>query len=165
MVLNSLVLPLTIALLLPQRPHDPPEKAKAGAQPTARESLLAAHREVLEAHRTGDLQAWLDGESDDYVLADRGEVSRPKKAERGAQIGPYLKRTRFTEYKDLIEPIVCISQDESLAWVVVQVGASGVQKRDDGTEGPIRFVSAWIELYEKRGERWLRVGNVSNFKP
>jgi hypothetical protein len=165
MILNSLVLPLTVALLLPQRPHHPPEGAKAAAQPTAREILLEAHREVLKAHRTSDLQALLDGESDDYILASRGEVSHPRKAERGAQLGPYLKRTRFTEYKDLIEPIVNISQDESLAWVVVQVGASGMQKGDDGTEKPIRFVSAWIELYEKRGGRWLRVGNVSNFKP
>jgi hypothetical protein len=165
MLLHSLVLPLTVALLLPSGPHHPPERAKAGARPTARETLLAAHRAVLEAHRTGDLQAWLDGESDDYILANRGEVSQPGKAERGAQLGPYLKRTRFTEYKDLIEPIVNISQDESLAWVVVQVGASGMQKGDDGTEKPIRFVSAWIELYEKRGGRWFRVGNVSNFKP
>lgn len=30
---------------------------------------------------------------------------------------------------------------------------------------PIQFVSAWIELYKKRDGRWLRTGNVSNFKP
>lgn len=161
---NTFLVSLTFALLLPQRPLVSPDGAKAVTQPTARESLLAAHREVLEAHRTGDLQAWMDGESDDYVLADRGEVSRPRKSERSAQLGPYLKRTRFTEYKDLIEPIVSISRDETMAWVVVQVGASGVQKRD-GKEEPIHFVSAWVELYEKRGGRWLRVGNVSNFKP
>jgi hypothetical protein len=29
---------------------------------------------------------------------------------------------------------------------------------------PLEFISAWIELYEKRDGRWWRIGNVSNFK-
>jgi len=37
-------------------------------------------------------------------------------------------------------------------------GVQGEQKT------PVGFVSAWIELYEKRKGRWYRVGNVSNFK-
>jgi hypothetical protein len=60
------------------------------------------------------------------------------------------------------EPIVSVSADGTLGWVVVQVRARGVQ--GDAKE-PLAFVSAWIELYEKRKGRWVRVGNVSNFKP
>ena len=29
----------------------------------------------------------------------------------------------------------------------------------------VKFVSAWIELYERRDGRWWRTGNVSNFRP
>jgi len=34
----------------------------------------------------------------------------------------------------------------------------------DGTV-PVEFVSAWIELYRKVDGRWMRTGNVSNFRP
>jgi len=61
--------------------------------------------------------------------------------------------------------VVKVSSDGSLGWVIVQVGARGVQAMDDGTKKPIEFVSAWIELYEKRDGRWYAVGNVSNFRP
>jgi hypothetical protein len=47
--------------------------------------------------------------------------------------------------------------------VICQVEAAGTQKVE-GKEVPISFVSAWIELYEKREGNWRRVGNVSNFK-
>jgi hypothetical protein len=60
---------------------------------------------------------------------------------------------------------VTVSRDGTLGWVVVQVEARGVQRTADGTREPIAFVSAWIEMYEKRGGRWFRVGNVSNFRP
>jgi hypothetical protein len=63
------------------------------------------------------------------------------------------------------EPQIAISSDGTLGWVIVQVQANGIQTSERGEKVPIEFVSAWIELYEKRDGRWLRVGNVSNFKP
>ena len=69
--------------------------------------LLALHEQAMEAHRKGDVELLLQADAEDFVLASRGEISRPS---------------------------------------------------------PIQFESAWIELYEKRGGSWRRVGNVSNFK-
>jgi hypothetical protein len=61
--------------------------------------------------------------------------------------------------------VVKVSDDGSLGWVVVQVEAKGEQTEPDGTVVPLEFVSSWISLYEKRSGRWVRIGNVSNFKP
>ena len=58
-----------------------------------------------------------------------------------------------------------VSRDGTLGWIIAQVYAQGTQTTADGETRPIEFVSAWIELYEKRNGRWLRTGNVSNFKP
>jgi hypothetical protein len=58
-----------------------------------------------------------------------------------------------------------VSADGSLGWVIAQVEAQGEQTTPKGVVEPIEFVSAWIELYEKRDGRWFQVGNVSNFKP
>jgi hypothetical protein len=79
-------------------------------------------------------------------------------------LGPYLKATNFRQYRDEVPPVVNVSQDETLGWVIAQVYAQGEQATSDGQVSPIQFISAWIELYEKRDGRWLRTGNVSNFK-
>ena len=131
---------------------------------TDAERLAALHQKVIRAHQESNVELLLEDGSEEYVVAGRGEVSRPTIAERRARLGSYLERTRFSEYRDLREPVVTVSADGTLGWVVVQVHAVGEQTGADGETHPVEFTSAWIELYEKRDGRWLRVGNVSNFK-
>jgi hypothetical protein len=129
------------------------------------DELRALHEKVMRAHRTSDIELLLEDEAPDYVVANRGEISRPTIEQRRERLGGYLKSSSFLEYKDLVEPIVSVSTDSTLGWVVVQVGAKGTQQNGKGKRVPIEFVSAWIELYERRDGRWWRTGNVSNFKP
>lgn len=129
-----------------------------------RAQLLALHEKVMEGHRKGEVGLILEDELDDYVVAGRGAVSHPSRDERRDRLGPYLRQAKFEVYRDRIEPVVAISRDGTLGWVIVEVEAKGSMPGADGTARPIEFVSAWIELYEKRDGRWLRVGNVSNFR-
>lgn len=131
----------------------------------AREELRALHEKVLRAHRESNVELLLEDEAEDYVVASRGEVTRPTLAERRGFLGPYLRATTFTEYKDLTDPIVTTSADGTLGWVVVQVRARGTQTGEAGEKRPLEFVSAWIELYQKRNGKWYRTGNVSSFRP
>src|SRR5262249_12646840 len=107
----------------------------------------------------------LRSEAPDSVSANRGEITQPTLDARRARFQQYLETTRFTEYVDLVPPIVRVSDDGSLGWVIVQVRGVGVQTTQDGASRPLVFESAWIELYERRAGVWYRVGNVSNFKP
>ena len=132
---------------------------------TDRTRLLELHAEVMEAHRKSNVELILRSESEDYVVANRGEVSQPSVELRRGRLGPYLSSTQFREYTDAIAPIVVVSRDGTLGWVIVQVRASGEQISNGGTRQTVSFESAWIELYEKRSNQWFRVGNVSNFKP
>lgn len=131
----------------------------------AASQLLALHREVIAAHRARDADMIVARESGDYVVANRGEVTFPSLEQRRERLGRYLGSTRFTEYRDLVAPVVQVSPDGRLGWVIAQVEAKGVQQQGDGSSEPLEYVSAWIELYESRDGRWFRVGNVSNFKP
>jgi hypothetical protein len=126
--------------------------------------LRALHEKVMEAHREGNVELLLEDEATDCVVAGRGEVTRPSLDERRRRLGPYLGRTSFQEYRDVIKPVVTVSKDGTLGWVVVQVQARGMQTADAGKKEPVEFVSAWIELYQKTDGRWWRVGNVSNFR-
>jgi hypothetical protein len=127
-------------------------------------TLKVLHEKVMSAHRASDVEKLLADEAEDYVVAGRGAIARPTLDDRRARLGSYLSSTRFESYRDLVEPVVQVSRDGTLGWVIVQVEGKGEQTVD-GHKKPLEFVSAWIELYEKRGGRWYRVGNVSNFKP
>ena len=128
------------------------------------ERLRMLHGKAIRAHQQSNIELLLEDDAEDYVVANRGEVTRPTRAERRAWLGPYLQGTKFQEYRDKAEPIVTVSADGTLGWVVVQVYARGVQTAPGKHEETVEFTSAWIELYQKRDGRWYRVGNVSNFK-
>ena len=131
----------------------------------ARAKLLALHEEAMRAHRESNADLLLGAEAPDSVSANRGQITQPTLEERRARFQQYLGATRFSEYVDVVPPVVRVSNDGSLGWVIAQVRASGVQTTQDGTSRPLAFESAWIELYERRGDSWQRIGNVSNFKP
>ncbi|HKQ14281.1 MAG TPA: hypothetical protein VJT80_12675 [Steroidobacteraceae bacterium] len=133
--------------------------------PEARAKLLALHDEVMRAHRESNVELLLRSEAPDTLSANRGQITQPTLEERRTRFQQYLATTRFSEYIDVVPPVVRVSDDGSLGWVIVQVRAAGVQTTQDGGSKPLAFESAWIELYEHRGGSWYRVGNVSNFKP
>jgi hypothetical protein len=127
-----------------------------------RARLLALHEEAMEAHRKGDVELLLQADAEEFVLVSRGEISRPSLDQRRQFLGPYLQRVKFTEYVDVVTPVVHVSADGTAGWVIAQVKARGTEVSGAGRS--VQFESAWIELYEKRGGGWRRVGNVSNFK-
>ena len=122
--------------------------------------LLEMHREILRDHLENDLDGWMATESADYVSANRGEVSHPTIEERRQRLQPYLDSTEFSSYRDLIDPIVRVSDDGTLGWVICQVEVEGAQGGEE-----FSMVWAWIELYAKENGEWRRVGNVSNRRP
>jgi hypothetical protein len=134
------------------------------AAPTDADQLKALHAKVMRAHLESNIDILMEDEAPEYVVANRGRISTPTLDQRKNGLGPYLRSTAFSEYRDMVEPIVKVSADGTLGWVVVQVHARGVQTTDAARKEPVEFQSAWIELYEKRKGRWWRVGNVSNFK-
>jgi hypothetical protein len=99
--------------------------------------LRALHEKVMQAHRQSNVELLLEDEAVDYLVANRGEVTRPTPDERRRRLGAYLSRTSFQEYRDVIEPVVTVSNDGTLAWVVVQVEARGTQTADTGRKEPL----------------------------
>ena len=124
-----------------------------------RVQLLEMHKQVLDAHKNHGLEKWLNGFTDDYVSANRGEISYPTPSEQRNRFRPYINSTSFEYYRDMVPPVVRVSMDGTLGWVIAQVEAKG-QSGDD----LYQFQSAWIELYEKKNGEWVGIGNVSNMK-
>jgi len=143
-------------------PKSPPAPSDRAADVAA---LLAIHQTVLTAHLEGKVEPWMATEADRIVQANNGVISHPEKSARAAGRAGYLARTRFTVYRDLREPIVTVSADGTLGWLLAEVEMQGMQRGDDGIETPVDATWAWIELYEKQEGAWRGVGNVSNRRP
>ena len=149
----------TAAVAVPVSLPATPAAASADLQ-----QLLALHDNVLRGHLSGNVDLVLGPDDSEFVQATRGAVAKSDRAARKAQLAAYLKKTRFTVYRDQVPPLAKVSADGTLGWVVAQVEAKGEQAGPDGSAEPLEFVSAWVELYEKRNGRWVAAGNVSNFK-
>ncbi len=130
------------------------------------QKLRRLHRITMEAHLDGDHNAMTKTIVEPYTTVNRGEISKIDREAFAGRFDWIFSTRRYLEYDDLVQPIVKVSADGSLGWVIVQVGAEGVlHATGDSPERPFTFISGWIELYEKQAGEWRMTGNVSNFKP
>ena len=127
-----------------------------------RREILDLHKATIEAHWDKDVDFFVRDVSEDYFSVSNGEVGHPT-AEEVRSTFSYLNNTTFTEYRDLREPMIGFSDDGSVAWSVVQVKVAG-RTVDDGSERVLDFTCAWITVYRRRGDRWIRLGEMSSFK-
>jgi hypothetical protein len=72
--------------------------------------------------------------------------------------GPARAARKRSPCDDIEPPIVSVSNDASLAWMIINVG---VRRTKNGEE--LRFRYAGIETYEKRDGRWIKVVEVGTF--
>lgn len=129
------------------------------------EQLRSLHTSIIQAHLENRLDDWMSIEATDYVSANGGRVSFPSLQERRVSRAAYLEGATFTRYRDLRDPVVRVSEDGSLGWLVAEVEVAGTLKQDDGSAEAFEQVWAWIELYARTPDGWKLVGNASNARP
>ena len=125
-------------------------------------TLRTLHEDSLRAHRDGDWEWFGQGVGDDLVHGNRGEISYPDRAETLERFRDYLGRTDFSTYDNASEPIIHISEDGTMGWVLAHIYIAGVQDEGLDTEHHLDSTWTWISIFEKRYGQWLRVANVSN---
>lgn len=126
--------------------------------------LLEIHEKFIEAHLDKNVDFFVHDLAEDYVFVARGEVSHPTPDDIKSNMSDYLNNTEFSEYSDTQEPIIGFSKDGSLGWSIVRVKVAGKRTMADGTERDTDFICAWITLFERQGDKWIRLGEVSSFK-
>ena len=148
--LFSLVLALIPTTLLGQAPA------------SHEDQLLHMHSELIRAHVEGRVDLWMSLEAQEYTSLNGGRITFPTMAAREEQRAAYLQGASFEVYRDLREPIVRVSDDGSLGWLMAEVQVSGTLLDQDGNRVPFHDVWAWVEFYEHTGEGWRLTGNASN---
>ena len=138
----------------------------ASAQPSAdlekeKAELLRLHKSDREAHFKTDVALLLENSPEEFISVGRGKINRSSKDDARKMFTGYFRDAKYYEWDDVEEPIIRISNDASMAWMITRTRVRRVQKKADGAEQEEKFVYAGIMTYEKRDGRWVRVANVS----
>jgi len=127
--------------------------------------LLGIHAAVIKAHIDHDVESWMVLESDTTISVNAGLVTQLGRNDRKKARIEYLERATFDIYRDIKPPVVRISDDRSIGWLIAEVEVVGWMANMDGTIEDFSNVWAWLELYERTPQGWKMTGNVSNSRP
>ena len=144
--------------------------ACASAQPSAnlekeKAELLRLHKSAREAHFKTDVELLFENSPEEMISVSRGKINRSGKAEGRKMFAEYFRGAKYYEWDDVEEPIIRVSKDATMAWMITRIRVRRMQRDSAGAEREERFVYAGIMTYEKRDGRWVRVANVSTFEP
>ncbi len=153
------VLPLTI---ITAALHSAAAAASSACPTTdARAELLAMHEKTRQAHLQGDGAAIAESIGDQLLMADNGTLRTQSKADVAQFFAGYLKRVRYSEWRDVSLPIVTISPDGQMAWMAVEVTAK-YSRADKPADGETSFKSSWIATYARDNCAWRMTGIASD---
>jgi hypothetical protein len=128
-----------------------------------RAELLRLHEQARTAHleKRVDLMAFPDS----LLEIARGSVKVRSAADNAARFRAYFDRSTFAEWADLASPIIRISPDGQMAYVVVQKSVRLTAPDSSGVARPEHTIYAWLEVYEKRHGTWTLAVVVSTDRP
>ncbi len=130
-----------------------------------RQEILELHRDFIQAHLDKDARFIAEPTSPDYLFVANGLVEKQSASQMEEMLAEYLDSTEFSEYRDVADPIIGFSDDGSVAWAIVQVRVAGKQSGPSGSSREFDTVWAWISIYHRSGERWMRITDVSTSRP
>ncbi len=124
-----------------------------------RADLLAIHANVRSAHFETDPVGVLAYDADEWINVRDGKVTVRHRAEDLKMFADYLAGAIYHEWDDIEPPIIRVSDDATVAWMITHVRVSFTQ-----TDENVRFDYAGMETYGKRGGRWIKVAEAGTFE-
>jgi hypothetical protein len=122
-------------------------------------ALLELHANVRRAHFETDVDRVLADDAGEWINVREAKIVRRRREEDMRMFTEYFDGATYHEWDDIEPPIVSVSNDASLAWMIVNVR---VRRTKNGEE--LRFRYAGIETFEKRDDRWIKVVEVGTFE-
>jgi hypothetical protein len=131
----------------------------------ARQELLAIHLCERQAHFATDADALVAPLAESIINVRNGVVQHFTREDMRQFFKQYFKNATYHEWDDLQPPIVQVSPDGKLGWMITQTKVRRVQIDEAGVKREREFIYAGIMTYEKREDQWICTANVSTFEP
>jgi hypothetical protein len=128
-----------------------------------RAELLRLHDQARTAHLEERVDLMQFPES--LMQVSRGAVRVESRAQNEERFRAYFDRSTFQEWDDIAPPLIRISPDGRMAYVVVQKRVRLTAPDSVGVPQPEHVVFAWVEIYEKRDSKWTLTLVASTDRP
>jgi len=110
--------------------------------------LLKVHEQELQAHLKTDA-SMLSPAADPFVTVSNGKIEKVKPAEERAFFTDYFRNARYPQYEDAEPPIIRVSKDGTLGYVISRVRAHRVERMHRASR--VRGVSSMPASWFTRG--------------
>ena len=129
------------------------------------DELRALHESQRQAHLDRDAQRLVALFADDFVSVHDGQVSRPDRAASLERFERYFARVTFRAWDDVTPPVVEVSDDATLATILVtkRVHVDYVDEEGQPAEEVTDF--AWTEVWRRREGPWELAMVISTRRP
>ncbi|MDH5483263.1 MAG: hypothetical protein OEY22_10385 [Candidatus Bathyarchaeota archaeon] len=127
-------------------------------------ALLEIHNEDRQAHFATDVESLLESVHEPHIYVREGEIQHLSRSDLEKTFREYFRDTTFLEWDDMEEPIVNVSEDGTMGWMVERLKVRRIIRSEGGKAEERQFIYAGITVYEKRDDTWLKVANASTFK-
>src|SRR6185437_14946228 len=120
-------------------------------------TLLQLHRTALQAHFEKDAGAFLAAYAPQWYDVRAAGIRLRTKEEALPAIDQYFRRTHVADISEITAPIIHLSADASMAWVIGEIRVHASQETIDEGERDFSFRCAWVSIYEKQEGEWAQV--------
>jgi len=134
-------------------------------QASAKAALLALHQAARRAHLNRDVDFIVAGMGTEFTTVHEGKVKVMSHNDVRKQFTEYFRGAEFSAWDDLESPIIQVSPDGRMGWMIVRVRIAYTNTDAGGAKTKEDTVMAWISVYEKRDGKWLLIANVSTSEP
>jgi len=132
---------------------------------SAVKELLQLQQQERAAHFGKNAKLLVSVFADDFINIGAGKITRPTLEESRNRLQAYFDRSEFLEWDDMSPPIIRVSQDASMAYVIVHKRVRRKAKNEQGETEEESTDFAWLETYEKRADQWMLTAVASTNKP
>jgi len=127
--------------------------------------LLQLQQQGRAAHFGKDAKLLVSVFADDFINIGAGKITRPTREESRNRLQAYFDRSHFWEWDDISPPVIRVSQDASMAYVLVHKRVRLTAKNEQGETEEQTTIFAWMETYEKQEGKWVLTAVASTNEP
>lgn len=131
----------------------------------AMNELLELHKQGRVAHFNRDAKMLVSGFADDFTEISNGKIRKPSRETSLNRFQNYLNNSTFLEWDDITPPVIKLSDDATMAYVLVHKKVRLLAKNESGKETEETEVFAWAEIHRKIKGEWKLVAVVSTNTP
>lgn len=130
-----------------------------------KKKLLISNEIQRRAHMENDASLLVSQIADSLITVQRGEVRIESNATIKQRFESYFKTVKYLKWDDIVPPVIHISEDGTMATVILEKITEAQHLDDAGNWGPASSTNfAWTATYQKMEGTWKIIAVTSTRK-